>query len=146
MKFSTIKEVRKFCAQLVSEPDWREVTENLNNEVDDFTVDNVRFISSNEIDSIQCDELSNDLYCLGCFNDWFIAEVLDIDVDVIQAMQKAEAFEAIGKLIISMGKLSELQENYASADGYGHHFNGYDFSEEELNVDGRLYHVFDCRW
>ena len=31
-------------------------------------------------------------------------------------------------------------------DGYGHHFNHYDFSEEELWIDGIMYHVFDNRW
>jgi hypothetical protein len=58
-------------------------------------------------------------------------------------MQKAEAYEAIGKLIISLCKLPELQEAYASADGYGHHFNSYDFEEKEITVDGLTYYVFD---
>jgi len=30
-----------------------------------------------------------------------------------------------------------------SADGYGHHFNGYDGSEEEINLLGTDYIVFD---
>ena len=145
LKFSEIKTVRKFCDDLTSTPDWREVTQNIVDEESDFDVDGVRFINSDSIDEIQQDEISSDLYCLGCFNDWFIAYVTGIDVDVIQAMQKAEAFEAIGKLIISLGKLQELQSAYASADGYGHHFNHYDFGEEELRVDGRLFHVFDNR-
>ena len=58
---------------------------------------------------------------------------MDIDIDVIQAMQKAEAFEALGKLVMSTGKLEELQEKYASEDGYGHHFGHYDGCEYELN-------------
>lgn len=152
LQFSTLKSIRAFCESLHSTPDWKEVTRTILDESSDwhntsidFTVDGVRFIDSENIDEIQQEELASDLYCLGCFNDWFIAEITGIDVDVIEAMQKAEAFEAIGKLIISLGKLPELQAAYASADGYGHHFNGYDFSEEELRVDGRLFHVFDNR-
>lgn len=145
MKYSELKNIRKFCENLTSTPDWREVTQAIVDGSSDFEVDGVRFINSDSIDEIQQSEISSDLYCLGCFNDWFIADILGIDVDVIEAMQKAEAFEAIGKLIISMGKLSELQEAYASADGYGHHFNHYDGNEEELRVDGRLFHVFDNR-
>ena len=142
MKYSQVKATKKFCNDLFSTPDYREVIENSGR--DDFTVDNVRFIRADAIDQIQQDELSCDEYVLGCFNAWFIADVLEIDQDVIEAMQKAGAFEALGKLVISMGKLEELQEAYARADGYGHHFNGYDFGEEEITIDGVDYHVFDC--
>ena len=143
MKYSQTKQVKSFCESLHSEPDWREVIGNISQGLDDFEVDNVRFINSDSIDSIQQEELSNDLYHLGCFNACFIAEVTGIDQDVIEAMQKVEAYEAVGKLIISMGKLEELQQSYASADGYGHHFNRYDGNEEELRIDGKMYHVFD---
>jgi len=144
---STLRSLREFCNDLTSSPAWRDVFEALNDPStdQDFTVDGVRFISSDQIDQTQQDELSSDLYCLGCFNEWFLADILDIDVDVIQAMQKAEAFEALGKLIISMDKLPDLQSAYASSDGYGHHFNGYDGSEEEFTINGTTYHVFDCR-
>ena len=113
------------------------------NDESDFEVSNVRFIRSDYIDEIQQDELSSDEYILGCFNSWFLAEVLDIDEDVIESIQKADAFEALGKLVISMDKLEELQESYASTDGYGHHFNHYDLSEEELTIGEHTYHVFD---
>jgi len=145
MKYSEIKNIRQFCETLTSTPDWREVTQAIVDGSSDFEVGGVRFINTDSIDEIQQSEISSDLYCLGCFNDWFIADITEIDVDVIRAMQKADAFEAIGKLIISLGKLEELQAAYASADGYGHHFNHYDFSEEELRVDGQMFHVFDNR-
>ena len=145
MKYSQIKAIKKFCLALASEPGWREVVENLVNFESDFEVDNVRFISSDCIDRIQQDELGSDLYCLGCFTDHFLADVLEIDVDVIEAMQQAEAYEALGKLIISLGKLPALQSEYSRLDGYGHHFNSYDFGEEELMVDGTLFYVFDNR-
>ena len=141
MRYSELKTVRQFCNNLFSTPDWREVVENL--ESDDFEVDNVRFIADEVIDETLADELGSDLYCLGCFNASFLADVTGIDQDVFEAMQKAEAYEAIGKLVVSLGKLEELASSYASADGYGHHFNGYDFGEEELRINGRLFHVFD---
>ena len=82
-----------------------------------------RFIRRDAIDSIMQDELRSDEYILGCFNDTFLAHVLDIDIDVIHAMQKAEAFEAIGKLVLSTGKLKELQEEYVFVDGYEYELN-----------------------
>ena len=122
----------------------REVTSNID---EDFNVDvngtEYRVINESEIDSIMCDELENDLYILGCFNDWFLSNVLEIDVDVIRAMQEAEAFEALGKLILSMNKLAELQSEYVSADGYGHHFNSYDGNEwNTASVEGNSYYIF----
>ena len=143
MKYSELKTIKNFCNNLSSSPDWREVVAEIESGNADFEVNNVRFINSSDIDHIQCEELGNDEYILGCFNAWFIADVLGIDQDVIEAMQKVEAYEAVGKLIISLGKLEELQAAYASADGYGHHFNSYDFGDEELSVNGELYHVFD---
>ncbi len=145
MKYSDIKQIRNFCNDLFSTPDWREVVGNIENEETDFEVDGVRFINSEDIDRIQQDELSDDDYILGCFNASFLSGILEIDQDVIEAMQKAEAYEAIGKLIKSLGKLEELQETYARYDGYGHHFNRYDSGEEEIKVDGQTFYVFDNR-
>lgn len=143
MKYSQVKTIKSFCANLFSDPDYREVIAHSGE--DDFEVDGVRFVRDDAIDQIQQDELASDEYILGCFNADFLADVLGIDQEVIEAMQKAEAYEAIGKLIISMGKLEALQQAYSRADGYGHHFNGYDFSEDEITIDGIDYHVFDCR-
>ena len=143
MKYSELKSIRKLCSSLHSEPDWREVVGNIGE--DDFTVDNVRFIRADAIDGIQANELSGDEYVLGCFNACFLADVTGIDKDVFEAMQKSDAYAAIGKLVISMDKLSELQQEYARQDGYGHHFNFYDFGEEEVTLGGIDYHVFDCR-
>ena len=55
--------------------DVREVLENFTYE-DDFEVDNYRFIREDEIDAIMRDELASDAYMLGCFNAWFLADVL----------------------------------------------------------------------
>lgn len=143
MKYSEIKALKSFCENLVSEPDWKEVLTKIIYGFDDFEIDNVRFIKADCIDKIQQDEMENDLYALGCFNAWFITDCIDIDRDVIEAMQKAEAFEAIGKLIISLGKLEIMQKKYSTADGYGHHFNYYNGNEETITVNNVEYYVFD---
>ena len=143
MKFSEIKRLKAFCGFLCSEPCWREVLECILSGENDFTVSNVRFIESDSIDEIQQTELGADDYTLGCFNAWFLSDILEIDQEAMEAMQQAEAFEAIGKLVKSLDKLEELQTAYASADGYGHHFNGYDFGEEELHIGSNSYYVFD---
>jgi|GEM_PF-2187799 len=116
----------------------RDIVEQMLAEETDFEIDSYRFIRKGYIDDILEEELGSDEYTLGCFNAWFLADVLDIDLDVIEAMQKAEAFEAIGKLVVSMNRLSDLAKAYASADGYGHHFSSYDHSEQEIGE----YYVF----
>ena len=35
-------------------------------------------------------------------------------------------------MVLSMDKLETLQEQYVSADGYGHHFASYDGNEHEV--------------
>ena len=142
MKYSKIKAIRKFCEGLFSTPDWREVISNIGE--DDFTVDNVRFIKAEAIDSIQADEMEGDSYVLGCFNASAIAEATGWPVVLIEAAQKGEAFEEIGAGM-SREQVEALQQIYCRADGYGHHFNSYDFSEEEITLDGIDYYVFDCR-
>ena len=64
---------------------------NLEQGITDFEINNYRFIHQGSIDEIQCNELESDEYILGCFTDWFLADVLELDIDVVQAMQKAEA-------------------------------------------------------
>jgi hypothetical protein len=57
----------------MNDPDWREVVRHMDDSEDDFEVNGVRFISDDEIDIIQCEELESDLYILGCFNAGFLA-------------------------------------------------------------------------
>ena len=107
---------------------------------DNFEIGNYRFISDDRIDKIQQDELKDDLYMLGCFNAWFIADILEMDTEIIETLQKSEAFEGIGKMLLP--HIDELQEKYSSMDGYGHHFNHYDGCENEFDLNGKLYHCF----
>lgn len=143
MKFSQVKTVVEFCNDLFSTPDYREVVENLVEDYDDFEVDNVRFIKASEIDSILASELSNDTYTLGAFNASFIADVTGWPIALVEAAQAGEAYDAIGKALVDGDFCGAMAEAYASADGYGHHFNHYDGNEEEVTLNGTSYHVFD---
>ena len=138
MKLSQLREVKELSNELGI--DFRELVENVNDENTDFEIENYRFIASDEIDKIQQNELKSDLYILGCFNDWFIADNTDLSIKVVQALQKAEAFEELGDLIVD--DIETLQSEYARADGYGHHFNHYDGNEWEINLNGVDYYYF----
>ena len=133
------KELETFLESLHSQPDLEEVLDRMSSGDDDFEVDGVRFIHRDAIDRIQREELSNDTYILGCFNAHFLADYLPLDSDTIEAMQEKELHEAIGELALK--HIEEIQQGYCGADGYGHHFNHYDFSEEEHGA----YYVFDNR-
>lgn len=144
ISFSELKNVYKFCNSLTSTPDPREVIDNLCSGETDFEVDNVRFITEDTIVSVLADELKSDLYCLGCFKPVFISEnVPALDVETIEVLQEEEAFEGIGRLIVKLCDMEAFAEGYASADGFGHHFNSYDFSEVEENLLGVSFYIFD---
>jgi hypothetical protein len=148
MKYSQIKALKSFCEDQTSNPDWKDVLSNLLSNEEDFTVDNVRFIADESILSIMADEIFSDDYMLGCFNASFIANNSSLNIELVQACQDAEAYQAIGKALndtLDEDQKESFCEAYASADSYGHHFNGYDFSESEYRFNGKLYHVFDNR-
>ena len=148
MKYSQIKALKSFCEDQTSNPDWKDVLSNLLSHEEDFTVDNVRFIADESILSIMADEIFSDDYCLGCFNASFIAENSSLNIELVEACQQADAYQAIGKALndtLDEEQKESFCEAYASADSYGHHFNGYDFSESEYRFNGKLYHVFDNR-
>jgi len=146
MKYSELKKIKTFCNELTSQPDWREVVENIIDGETDFEVDNVRFINTDNILEIMVDEIFSDNYILGCFNAGFIAGNSDLNYELVKACQSAEAYEAIGTALNNT-MTQDDKENfcaaYASADGYGHHFNHYDFGEEELPTTRGFFHIFD---
>ncbi|QXN60080.1 hypothetical protein KUA24_13 [Vibrio phage HNL01] len=146
VKFSAIKSLKSFCEGLHSEPCFREVLENILDGETDFEVNNVRFITEDTILSVMVDEVFGENYILGCFNASFIAENSDIPFEMVEACQESEAFEAIGKGLNAMMDQDEKEsfcEEYAGVDGFGHHFNSYDFSEKALSFNGVMFHVFD---
>ena len=138
MKLSDLRTVKELSNEL--DLDFKELVGNIVDENEDFEIENYRFIKSSEIDTIQQDELKGDLYILGCFTDWFIADNTNLSLKVVQALQKAEAFEELGELIVD--DVETIQEEYARLDGYGHHFNHYDGNEWEVNLNGIDYYYF----
>jgi hypothetical protein len=114
MKLSDIRTLKEQCIDLFSQPNWREVLEE-GQVSSDFEVDNVRFISSDCIDEIWTNSLIE-----------MIKDCYDLS-DV-------PSFVAIDW---------EHTATNCKVDGLGHHFNSYDGSEEEITIDGTLYHVFD---
>jgi len=144
MKFAEIKEFRAFCESMYSNPDWRKSLENILDGETDFEVNGVRFIADSIIDEVLADELESDNYILGCFNSWVIADATGWPIALIEAAQKGEAYEEIGEAM-TKEHIKRLAEIYAGNDGYGHHFNSWDGSSEEIEVNGEIYHVFDKR-
>ena len=138
MKLSQLRDVKNLSNEL--DIDFRELTEQIINEVDDFEIDNYRFIKVSEIDTIQQNELKDDLYVLGCFSDWFIADNTDLSLKVVQALQKAEAFEELGELIVD--DIETIQSEYVRMDGYGQHFGRYDGNEYEITLNDVEYYYF----
>ena len=142
MKYSEIKQVKDFCESLFRTPDWRQVLEAVLNGETDFEVNEVRFITSDTIQEVLEDELAADEYLLGCFTASAISEATDWPIALIEAAQKGEQFEAIGKAMTGE-HIAALADLYAHYDGYGHHFNHWDGSEEEVTINGIDFYVFD---
>ena len=138
MKLSQLRDVKNLSNEL--DIDFKELTEQIIDESNDFEIDDYRFIKVSEIDTIQQDELKNDLYILGCFTDWFIADNTNLSLKVVQALQKAEAFEELGELIVD--DIETLQSEYSRLDGYGHHFGRYDGNEYEITLNDIEYYYF----
>ena len=138
MKLSQLRDVKELSNEL--DIDFRELTEQITDENDDFEIDNYRFIKVSEIDTIQQDELKSDLYSLGCFNTSFIAENTNIPYNAIVALQKADAYESLGEMMED--DIEAIQEEYSRLDGYGHHFGRYDGNEYEITLNDVDYYYF----
>ena len=138
MKLSQLRDVKNLSNEL--DIDFRELTEQIIDEVDDFEIEDYRFIKVSEIDTIQQNELKYDLYSLGCFNADFIEDNTNLSLKVIQALQKAEAFEELGELMLD--DIETLQSEYSRLDGYGHHFGRYDGNEYEITLNDVEYYYF----
>ena len=103
---------------------------------EEWSGDRYRVIHRDHIDKIQQDELESDPYVLGCFNASFIADHTDLSLDIVEALQSGDKYEALGKHIIENGLIEAIQDGYSSADGYGHHFAHCDGEQQEF---GPLY-------
>ena len=95
-------------------------------------------IHKDDIDEIQQEELSSDEYLLGSCADWFIADMTELPVKSVEAIQKAGAYEALGQMIKSVCGVDKFQQGIVTNDGYGPHFGHYDGYEYEAGN----YYVF----
>ena len=125
-----------------NEEDALNIIENFENH-NDFYVDTAegdfRFIHEDIIDTILADELSDDTYMLGMFNAWFIADVLNVPMDSVEKIQKAECYEALGIMLLK--HIDEVVEKYVQYDSYGQHFDRYDGGEELLSNGYYMFRV-----
>lgn len=120
-----------------------DIYEKLNDAVSDFEIADYRFINKSQIDEILRDEMSSDTYVLGSFCPWFIAENTNLSIEIVEALQKSDKYDVIGKHIIDNDYLEDLSDAYVEADGYGHHFGLYDGNELFLEYKKDLsYYVF----
>jgi len=103
------------------------LVEQLSRGSSDFEAGGYRFIHEGDILSILAEELSNDTYILGSFNASFLARHTGLPLKVIEALQKADVYEALGEACLP--HIEDIAQGYADADGYGHHFAHYDGSE-----------------
>jgi len=119
-----------------------DLLENIQNKETNFEVDNYTFLTENEAldEVVNMYEGNEDL--LGSFYASFIDDYILLDIDDIIALQEAEQYQVIGKLILNSGKISEMMEEYIRLDGYGHALNSYDGNYEELNINNVDYIVY----
>lgn len=117
--------------------DIKELIVNVNDSMSsDFLIEfdgrEYRVICQDDVDQILKDELSSDEYVLGYAQAWFLSDVMDIPVEAIEKIQKADCSEALGTIIANNPEmLSKYINSMVSCDGYGHHFSSYDGSETE---------------
>lgn len=110
--------------------EWRDLLQGMMDGEADIQSDSYRAIHKDSIDEIMEEELLSDRYVLGCFNDWFIADITGLSLDAVQKAQKSDSYELLGELMVT--HIEEVVSSYVSMDGYGHHFSSYDGSEEEV--------------
>ena len=131
MSVETLDKIAEQVKDLIGD-DYQEAVTEMSQNVDDFTVGKYRFIHEDAIDDILADELSSDVDIMGYFNASFISSVTQWPIVLIEAAQRANQFAAIGEAIINGHFLQEMAEQYARADGYGHHFAHYDGHEHNI--------------
>ena len=96
----------------------------------------------------EADEKSKEyiLDSLWAFNASFIAGEIDLDEEVIQAIQdngKCESNnDTIFNLIKKLGDIDSFIDAAISADGRGHFMSSYDGCENEETINGTTYYIY----
>lgn len=94
-----------------------------------------RFIRQGHEVEIAVEELKN-CESLGYFNASFLVAHTTLSMDIIEALQEAEKWDALSTHIAAHSDLNALVEDYFSQDSSGHHFAHYDHETHELNSEG----------
>ena len=131
MKYSECKELKALVGN-----DWREIAPEIDDDSNDIREGHYRLIHEDDIDEILKEELLSDLWMLGSFSAWFIADITGLDCDTVEKAQKDESFELLGQLMAN--NIDEVVSDFVRYDGYGHHFNSWEGSEENFGN----YYVF----
>lgn len=118
----------------------RELHDNIKDKIDNFEINDFRFINEFEIDEIMQNDLKSNPYYIGCCASWLLADVLNISTKVVDDAKINESYEVIGEIIANdKNKLKMLQEEIASNDGYGQYFAHYDGYEIDDLIELNYY-------
>lgn len=116
-------------------------------EVEEYDEDNYNndylVLTDDEADEKAADYIKDSLWA---FNASFIAGEIDLDEEVIQAIQdngKCESNnDTIFNLIKKLGDIDSFIESAISADGRGHFMSSYDGCENEETINGTTYYIY----
>lgn len=139
MELSEARSIYWFCREYGL--DFRDAMENIIANKKDFVIDNYRFVDKDEIDDIMGKEMESDPFMLGCFRSTFLEYHTGLTARIVEALQKAEEYEAIGEYIIEEGLVADMQQDWAGQEGYGPHFSPYD-SKQIDDLEDIGYYVF----
>ena len=125
------------------EVDIYDVLDNLHRKIDDFTVNEVRFITEEESVNCLVDMYSADPYTLGYFAPSFIYNNTNIKCfEAIEALQRAEFFEELGILILEHSDLEYFMVEAIRMDGPASMLGAYDVNYTDLRILSKDYYVF----
>ena len=88
-----------------------------------------RIIKNDYLMEILKEEI-NDGETLPFFNANFLSRIIEVDANEIRTCQENNCYEIILK--VCEPYLDTIAEEYVNADGFGHHFSGYDGVGEEI--------------
>ena len=107
---------------------------------DDFCLNGYRCIHIDEIENAMIEYVKENIWA---FSSDFLANYTGIPADIIRTYQEKYYEDANDRLLEMFdGKLEEIASDAATLDGYGHFFNSYDGTEEEITHNGQIYYVF----
>ena len=128
---SDLKEIRELLSDDAA--NLREFVENARSGLNSFTVDDYLFCRDDDAArNMIIEQLDGDAYLMGCCSPMALADVTGLEPDTFTILHEAEAFDAAGKIVISLDKVADLADICILWDGAGHMLSSYDGEEVEL--------------